>query len=310
MITEEELQYIKSYIEYRDGKLYCKKNTRRRRVGEEYGTKNQYSHTLGLHLNNAIKKHTTFNRRDVVWMLHNGLIENHDKVRNINGDIYDDRIENLKLEKRPNKSAGRQRGQKDKKPRKVKKILSAQEERAILKQYQSGVLMPNIIQQFNISKSAIMNVLIRHKAPRRFSTNNIKKCKQIDLSETRFKSVALYAICSFPIRNEDKKVNSELDKIYVGSSVNIYKRCQSHYNSLVKNKHCNTQMQKDFNSGNRVFKIYIIDECEEGQELLLESKYLQTICKSSLYNTWNMPKLDEVLPFLRKAVTMEKFTYC
>ena len=40
MITEEELQYIKSYIEYRDGKLYCKKNTGRRRVGEEYGTKN------------------------------------------------------------------------------------------------------------------------------------------------------------------------------------------------------------------------------------------------------------------------------
>ena len=210
--------------------------------------------------------------------------------------------ENLKLEKLPKIRRGRKRGQKDQKLRKTKKILTAKEERKVLEQYQSGAALSDIRKEFNISRAALRNVTIRHKVPRRFVV--LKEWKQIDLSQAMFKSVGVYAICSFNLNSEKSK---EHDKVYFGSSVNIKARLQSHYNLLVKNKHFNTELQKDFNSGNRVFKTYLVEECEEGKELLLESKYLQGVCKSSLYNTWKAPKLDKLIPFLRKAVNLERF---
>ena len=298
MITQKEIRFIKCYVDYKDGKLYCK-NPRRR--GYEYDTKTQQGYRLGLHLNSN-KKYHTFNRRDMIWMMHNGLIDQDYKVVNVNGDIYDDRIENLKLEKLAKKRAGRKRGLKDQKTRKAKKILTVREERSVIERYHSGVTSGNIEKEFNISASAVRNVILRNKLPLRWHVK--KTWKKIDLSHPVSNVVGVYAICAFDLNCEKTK---RVQKAYFGSSVDIYGRVRDHYSKLINNKHFNTDMQKDFNADDRAFRMYVIEECKEGEELTLESKHLNSVCMSSLYNTWKAPKLDEILPFLRKAVNMKKF---
>ena len=316
MVTQKEIRFIKCYVDYKDGKLYCKncyvvicrnnvfyKHSWNGRgyKGYEYGTKMELGYRLGLHLNSN-KKYHTFNRRDMIWMMHNGLIDQDYKVVNVNGDIYDDRIENLKLEKLAKKRAGRKRGLKDQKTRKAKKILPVREERSVIERYHSGVTSGNIEKEFNISASAVRNVILRNKLPLRWYVK--KTWKKIDLSHPVSNVVGVYAICAFELNSEKTK---RVQKAYFGSSVDIYGRVRDHYSKLINNKHFNTDMQKDFNADDRAFRMYVIEECKEGEELTLESKHLNSVCMSSLYNTWKAPKLDEILPFLRNAVNMKKF---
>ena len=205
------------------------------------------------------------------------------------------------MEKLEKKRAGRKRGQKDQKSRKSRKILTAREERSVIERYHSGVTSGNIEKEFNISDSAVRNVILKNKLPLRWHVK--KTWKKIDLSHPG-NVVGVYAICAFDLNSEKTK---RVQKAYFGSSVDIYGRVRDHYSKLVNNNHFNTEMQKDFNADDRAFRIYVVEECKEGEELTLESKHLNSVCMSSLYNTWKAPKLDEILPFLRKAVNMKKF---
>lgn len=65
------------------------------------------------------------------------------------------------------------------------------------------------------------------------------------------------------------------DKIYIGSSKNIYKRWKEHKYHLNKNNHDNIFLQKDWNQyGEENFEFSILEECNESFRYQLEQKYL------------------------------------
>lgn len=86
MITQEEL---KKLLEYKDGKFYSKVNRTRLRIGEEAGGRCPSTGYYRVKIHNKLYK-----RARLVFLYHKGyfpLIVDH-----INGDITDDRIENIR----------------------------------------------------------------------------------------------------------------------------------------------------------------------------------------------------------------------
>ena len=68
------------------------------------------------------------------------------------------------------------------------------------------------------------------------------------------------------------KINN---KIYIGRSKNIKDRWKQHKKELRNNKHCNKNIQKDWNKyGQDNFEFNIIVECEEDKLNELERKYI------------------------------------
>ena len=60
------------------------------------------------------------------------------------------------------------------------------------------------------------------------------------------------------IRN---KIN---DKIYIGRTIDIDRRCKAHYNMLNRNDHCNEYLQADWNGlGKNCFEFITLHECDE-----------------------------------------------
>lgn len=71
--------------------------------------------------------------------------------------------------------------------------------------------------------------------------------------------------------------NKITGKVYIGKSVDIFKRWSDHEKSLLKGKHINKYMQKDFNDtgmGLTQLSFEIITLCEEYMLDLLETKYI------------------------------------
>ena len=52
-----------------------------------------------------------------------------------------------------------------------------------------------------------------------------------------------------------KIINTRNNKCYIGSTVDLYKRANQHYNQLIKNKHVNKYLQASFNKNKDYFKI-------------------------------------------------------
>lgn len=64
-------------------------------------------------------------------------------------------------------------------------------------------------------------------------------------------------------------------KIYIGSSSNIYKRWNNHRWLLKNNKHNNNYLQNAWNKyGEENFKFDIVELCNYGKQFELEQKYL------------------------------------
>lgn len=59
------------------------------------------------------------------------------------------------------------------------------------------------------------------------------------------------------------------EKFYVGSTVNLYTRCNQHFNDLRKNKHCNKRLQRIFNKYDETLFIFeILEEIEDKNNLI------------------------------------------
>lgn len=96
---------------------------------------------------------------------------------------------------------------------------------------------------------------------------------------------------------------------YIGSSVNIRKRCITHRSSLINGTHCNKRLQEDFN--NSILQEYRIWSIEsEGELLQRENEVIKTYV--GLYNTNNSVLINsDTLPYLKKAAHLindEKYT--
>lgn len=64
------------------------------------------------------------------------------------------------------------------------------------------------------------------------------------------------------------------DKVYVGSSKDIYKRKKQHFSSLIQNKHENNKLQKSFNKyGLKNFKFEVLETLSDIKELINTEQY-------------------------------------
>lgn len=117
----------------------------------------------------------------------------------------------------------------------------------------------------------------------------------------------------YPNRTKIKKycgvyaiVNQNNKKIYVGSSSHMYHRIRTHVSHLSKGSHYNSSWQEDYNK-KHTFKYYIVCNCPEGEELAKEKEVLNSYSMGRLYNTWRSQGVDDLLPFLEKAIASKTY---
>ena len=78
------------------------------------------------------------------------------------------------------------------------------------------------------------------------------------------------------------------DKIYIGSSMNIEKRWDTHIKSLRANKHRNPHLQNSFNKyGEKSFIFGIIEYCNLDDILIREQFYLDLYRPYDRYRGFN-----------------------
>ena len=78
-------------------------------------------------------------------------------------------------------------------------------------------------------------------------------------------------------------------KVYVGSSINIYKRLLRHLNDLRHNIHINGHLQKSFlNYGEHSFYICILDYCTEEDIIFKEQFYMDLLNSTDINFGYNI----------------------
>jgi YesN/AraC family two-component response regulator len=71
--------------------------------------------------------------------------------------------------------------------------------------------------------------------------------------------------------------NTFNNKIYIGSSKNLYGRCKKHFSLLKHNKHTNMYLQNSYNKhGSNLFEFNVLEHCEEPELTILEQKYIDS----------------------------------
>jgi group I intron endonuclease len=68
-------------------------------------------------------------------------------------------------------------------------------------------------------------------------------------------------------------INTKNNKIYIGSTKNILKRLNTHFNSLKKNKHRNYYLQKEFNKYKKYFGSMILEKISNLKFLISREQY-------------------------------------
>lgn len=110
------------------------------------------------------------------------------------------------------------------------------------------------------------------------------------------------------------KKNVKSVKIYVGSSVNIVDRCKQHLRDI-KNGSDKTskKLLKCYNNSKYQMNFFILERFSEDEILSKEREYQHKWAKGNLLNNWLAMNIDEIKPWLEKAVKCKayknKFTY-
>ena len=105
-LTEELLNELKEYVEItQEGHILTKKINSCRwtkaKIGERRGAKRKQGRTFAFTFSKTTEK-LNCRARDVVWIFNNGTYDLKMKVQPKNGDLFDDRLENLELIKSNN----------------------------------------------------------------------------------------------------------------------------------------------------------------------------------------------------------------
>lgn len=83
-----------------------------------------------------------------------------------------------------------------------------------------------------------------------------------------------------------KIINIKSGKIYIGSSIDIEKRFKRHKNDLLKNRHKNSHLQREYNKyGLDLFIFEVVELCSKSELRIIEQKYLNEIFKLDNFNT-------------------------
>ena len=75
-----------------------------------------------------------------------------------------------------------------------------------------------------------------------------------------------------------KILNTQNNKIYIGSSKNILQRWRNHIRELESNSHKNMFLQEDWNKyGSNQFVFEILEECSEEERYIVEQNFLDDL---------------------------------
>ena len=310
-LTTELIAKLKEHIEINsEGHILTKKNNTvqsnlkqfsgnlmpigdtRAKIGKRRGTKTKYGQNFSF-VFPVTKQKLTCKAREIVWVLNNGVYDSKMKVQPKNGDVFDDRIENLHLVKC---NRGRPSGTKDKKKRQKRDALNSIQEKEVIKLRKNGLTKGQIAEEMNTTKYVVDYALkraVKHGKLKVFF--NPAKLEKFVYNEGCQNGIYLIYACAL----DNAK---HLSKGYVGSSRSATIRIKTHFHELENGKHYNSEMQEAYDSGNYKFVPFWIErgDFEHGETLALETEYLNKYESVSLFNTWSQPSLEEIQPYLDK----------
>ena len=264
------------------------------KIGKRRGTKGNYGMLFSFVFADS-KNKLLCKAREIVWVVNHGMYSQNEKVVPINGDLFDDRIENLKLI--TNNRNGRPAGATDKKKRKNRETLTVQQEQQIIKmRKKSPITIMAIAEKMGLKYNQIKVFLVKAVKRGKLKPYPYIKEKMVEIDSSR-DQMGVYGIFAFA-----KDSSMVVDRLYIGSSVKIRRRVEDHLSQLEKNVHYNKDMQEDYNSGQYYFKTALIEECDtEGDELEREGFHMRQYEFCSLYNYWVTQDINEMKPYLEKS---------
>ena len=302
-LTNEMIEELREHVEANsEGHLITKKQIivptprggagggTRTKLGKRRGCKTKYGYTFSFTFPETREK-IVCRAKDAVWVLNNGVYDPKYKVSHKNGDIFDDKIDNLYLEEKKN---GRPVGSKDKKKRQGRDTLNAKQEKEVVELRKSGLTTRQIAEKMKTTTDVIKYALKR--------AVKMKKVKyffnQVVMRERVSEDGCQIGVYVLLASSLDRK--NLITKAYIGSSRNTWSRIQTHFSDLEKNKHYNTEMQDAYNSGKYKFGAFWLErgDFEHGVELGMETEHINKYEKASLFNKWSQPSFEEVQPYL------------
>lgn len=196
----------------------------------------------------------------------------------------------------------RLKGSKDKRKRKAKTFLSSITERKIIEQYERGYSSGKLAKLYDVSKSTISSLFKRRGVRLRVDQTDIFEWKTIsDISFINDDISGVYCIYFV-----NKKDHNDI-KLYVGSSSNIKNRLGDHHRLLNSGNHDSKLVQQYFNNKEYNYKFAIIEECDKKDIMQKERFYQCRYNRSCLLNSWIATNVDDLLPWLQKAITLKSY---
>jgi hypothetical protein len=232
--------------------------------------------------------------RDIVWVLANGPLDADMTVYPVDGDVFNDKIENLAVKKRKN---GRRPGSKDANKRTLNRLgLTRKEMTEALQMKKSGATWREISEAMGYSVDSIKKWVKRdEKYKPALNWTDLANAKEYDTDNIEDES-GIYCIAMSP----DGFGNNFCSKFYIGSTVSTKTRIEQHIRELKTNCHYNTDFQEFYNSGVKI-RAFLLEACSESELLETEEKIRGQYCEGSLINKNRAVLLHEIRPWLEKA---------
>jgi hypothetical protein len=196
----------------------------------------------------------------------------------------------------------RPKGSKDKEKRKIKTFLSSIQERKIIEQYEKGYSSGKLAKLYSVSKSCVSLLFKKRGVKSRVNQKDV--CGWTKISDPKKIKKNLCGIyCLYFVNKKDK---NDI-KLYVGSSANIKNRLKDHYSKLNNKNHNNKLVQTYFCDPGYDCCYAIMKLCDEKNIMQEERAYQYKYNRSCLLNSWLATNVDDLLPWLNKAITLKSY---
>jgi hypothetical protein len=199
----------------------------------------------------------------------------------------------------------RPKNSKDKQKRKVKKFLSRKDEAGVLEDYNSGLSLKDLSQKYNMSKSALSNILKRYNVKCKLNHSHIKDWETIDLENIINFENNVSGVYSIYFVN--KTDNNDI-KCYIGSSVDIKTRIRAHISLLQSGSHYSSELSNHFVNNDYIMRASVLKRCSEENILQEERFYQHQYNRSCLLNSWLSTNSEDLDDWLKKAVGLRSYT--
>ena len=71
--------------------------------------------------------------------------------------------------------------------------------------------------------------------------------------------------------------HNETGRIYVGNTSKLTRRIGDHMWQLKSGKHCNKEMQKDYDEYGDDYSVYVLDKIEDGSQKIKEMEWMEKL---------------------------------